>query len=99
VEALAEKLNLNVHIHKKYTRFEIECLVSDSGLALESIGLYNFLPRNPFVSLPKALRNSRMLSVLINLADDILSYLLSKYCTNYYFVARKTTVPAEQHKD
>lgn len=97
VEALVRKLNLNEYTHaKKYTDTEIRELVSQSGMTLESIGLYNFLPRNPFVRLPTSIRDSRILAKIIDSLDRILSFLLPQFCTNYYFIARRSAMPTDQ---
>ncbi len=100
VEPLIKKLRINEYTHaRRYTESEIRELVSHSGMTLESIGLYNFLPRNPFNRLPASIRNSKMLGIFIGFLDKILSHLLARFCVNYYFIARKDSTTAKEFSE
>lgn len=97
VEPLIKKLRISEYTHpKRYTEGEIREIVSRCEMTLESIGLYNFLPRNPFIKAPITIRDSRLLGTIIGFLDRILGRILARFCTNYYFIARKSLTQSDR---
>jgi hypothetical protein len=54
-------------------------------LQLLEVKRYGIMPRNTFRFVP----NNKLLTHLFNFVDSTLSILLSPFCQNYYFVAKR----------
>jgi SAM-dependent methyltransferase len=78
---------LHHHVYR-YTKRDIENLAQSTAFDLLEMRRYAILPRNPGYRLPRRLRSSELAAAVWDVADDVLSTLLSPICTNYYFVAR-----------
>ena len=79
-----------LHRHEyRYTRGEIERLVTGAGLTLVEATRYGLLPRNSGAKLPRRLRESRLLARSWDVLDAALAVPLTLFCQNYRFVARK----------
>lgn len=89
IEAIASLVPNKFHHRYRYTRESIEALCQEAGFELLEVYRYGFLPRNIWGIFPQIIRNSRLVSWLWNLLDDILSYPFSMFCQNYLFVAKK----------
>jgi len=77
-------------IHEyRFKENDVRKLCKASGLELLEIGRYGILPRNSWVKFT-VLGNFKIVVLIWNLMDEILSKLFSPICQNYYFVARKT---------
>ncbi|MDR1490234.1 MAG: methyltransferase domain-containing protein [Desulfovibrio sp.] len=80
------------HPHsKRFNKKDVRSLLEQSGFSLIDFGVYNFLPRNFTYALPQFLKNNRQFIALFNASDTLLSFILPFFCSQSYFVARKTT--------
>jgi len=80
----------DMHRHEfRYTARDIRGLVAGAGLRLEAVGRYGGLPRNSAGALPDRLARSRIAAAVWDAGDAALGSVLSRWCQNYYFVARK----------
>lgn len=85
-----------MHRHEyRYTEREIRALVAGAGLRLEAMGRYGSLLRNSAGALPDRVARSRAVAAVWDLADAVLGMLLSRWCQNYFFVARKVAARGE----
>lgn len=89
IDAIANFIPNKHHHLYRYTKPEIQQLCQTAGFQVLGCERYGFLPRNFWGNLPASLRNLRSLAHLWNLFDAILSYSLSLFCQNYWFVAQK----------
>jgi SAM-dependent methyltransferase len=90
VEPAFRALGISWHFHRRrYDRRAIERLWADAGLQIESVGTYNFFPRNKVKVLPAGVRRSRLFARLYEVADVAAGALLAPFRTNYFVVARK----------
>ena len=64
-------------------------MCEDAGFKLLEMERYALLPRNSWNYFPKTLKDSRIIAIIWNLLDNLLSKLLSPICQNYFFVAQK----------
>jgi SAM-dependent methyltransferase len=98
IEAVARTLQLGrvppeppdwpgYHRHR-FDRAQIEALFRGAGLSLIELHAYGALPRQPFTSLPKALRHARWLANLVNRCDRVLEGPLAALVQNWAVVAR-----------
>lgn len=84
IEPTAKALGLVEHFHKKkYTYKDIQNLLD--GFRIQTIGRYNFLPRNQLAKL----RPGPVVGSLINIADRMLSSIFPMLNQNYYFIATR----------
>ncbi len=89
IEALTRRIP-SAHSHRfRYTRGDIETLCARSGFELVAAGRYGALPRNLWHRAPARVGNSRIVAGAWDLLDATLGSLLSPWCQNYYFVARR----------
>lgn len=87
---LLAKLFTNKYLHhKRYSEAEIEKLLLLAGLKILEIKRYAILPRNSLGKIFRPFKESVFLARIYDLLDNILSFLLSPFCQNYYFVAQK----------
>lgn len=89
IDAIASFIPNKHHHQYRYTQPQIQQLCQTAGFQVLGCKRYGFLPRNFWGNLPASLRNLRSLAHLWNLFDTILSYSLSLFCQNYWFVAQK----------
>lgn len=83
----------NKHHHKyRYNQQIINNLCQQTGLEIAELKPYGFLPRNISSKLPKILKKSALISNIWNISDKILQYLLSWFCQNYLFIAKKPDI-------
>ena len=75
---------------------EMKELAARSGFELVAAGRYGALPRNLWHRAPARVGNSRIVAGAWDLLDAALGSLLSPWCQNYYFVARR---PSGAHGD
>lgn len=79
-----------MHRHEfRYTARGIRELVAGAGMRLEAMGRYGSLPRNSAGAVPDPIARSSAVAAAWDVADGVLGTLLSRWCQNYYFVARK----------
>jgi hypothetical protein len=69
----------------KYTKNNIKIMTEQSKLSLVECKRYGIIPRLMF----RRLQPPIFLVRVFNLTDNILSFVLSIFCQNYYFVAKK----------
>ena len=80
----------SMHRHEfRYTARGIRELVAGAGMRLEAMGRYGSLPRNSAGAVPDPIARSSAVAAAWDVADGVLGTLLSRWCQNYYFVARK----------
>ncbi len=80
----------NKHYHQyRYNTKMILNLCEKTNLELLEIKRYGVLPRNIWSNLPNQIKNSRLMSNICNITDEILKYPCSLLCQNYLFVAKK----------
>ena len=89
IDAIAALIPHKHHHQYRYTQPQIQQLCQTAGFRVLECQRYGFLPRNFWGNLPASLRNLRSLAHLWNLSDTVLSYSLSLFCQNYWFVAQK----------
>lgn len=78
------------HYHsRRFFRHEIDSLIKNTDLKIQSSGRYNFLPRNITSVLPNFLKNNHTFFNFYNTTDLILQKILPFLCTNSYFIAQK----------
>lgn len=86
---LAATLVPGAHRHTyRYTRRDIDALVSAAGLSTVAVKRYGALPRNPWQALPRWLADSRVAARVWDLLDDLLAWPLAPVVQNFAFVAR-----------
>jgi SAM-dependent methyltransferase len=91
IERVVHALRLKKHFHRrKYDAATIRELWSGAHLEIESLGLYNSLPRAELSRLPAAVRHSSMFARAYDLVDSAIASLAPSVCTNFYVVARKS---------
>lgn len=76
-----------IHAHR-FTENDIRKLCKKAGLEIVEMGRYGILPRNSWGKFP-ALGNLKIMVLIWNLMDSVLSRLFSPICQNYFFVAKK----------
>ncbi len=79
----------------KFTHAGIRRLCRDSGLKLESLRSYAFLPRNELARLPAGMKNSAAFVKAYNAADTALAAVFRPFVQNHLFIARKMETPRE----
>lgn len=90
IEAIGRTFFPSRHYHKyRYTNYNIGKMCEEAGFKLLEMERYALLPRNSWNYFPKALKDSRIIAIIWNLLDNLLSKLLSPICQNYLFVAQK----------
>lgn len=90
IESLARRIQPGKYVHpRRYVEREIRSLWSDAGLSIERVGRYNILPRAELQLLPRAIRYNRAFIATYNAADDAVSTIARRFCTNYFVVGRK----------
>lgn len=88
-EHLGKLFTKKFHHDYRFTTSDIVRITEDTNFKLIKIGRYGFLPRNSLGGLPPKLAFSKTLAYLWNTIDNILSFIFSPVCQNYFFVARK----------
>jgi SAM-dependent methyltransferase len=94
--SLVERVNTAAkrHFHLyRYTADDIRALCRDAGLELREVRRYAALPRNVFGRLPRPLNARASLAHAYDLLDNTLGRVLSPWCQNYLFVARRPGGP------
>ncbi len=89
VEFLARRTPGKPQHQYLYSRREVAELAGASGLRLEQVRRYAFLPRNMWSKAPRFIRNSRFVAGTWDALDALLARALAPLCTYYWFVARK----------
>lgn len=75
--------------HRRYDAPQIRTLWHAAGLDVVEIGTYNFVPRNKVRALPELVRRSVLFARVVDAVDSALSWMLRRFCTNYFVVGRK----------
>lgn len=89
IEAISRVVS-KVYTHPyRYTASDIRRLAGGAGLEVIDIGRYGALPRNFWHRFPAWLGNARFVVAAWNAMDAAMGTILSPFCQNYYFVARK----------
>lgn len=89
MEFLGKLKTNNFHHQYRYTKNDIITLARANNFKIIKVGRYGFLPRNILSKLPYRLRFSTSLAYLWDILDNLLSFFLSPFCQNYFFVAQK----------
>lgn len=89
IESLASIIPNKHHHEYRYNTKMIYSLCQTTNLEILEIQRYGFLPRNIWWNLPNTIKNSRFMSNIWNISDEVLKYPGSLLCQNYLFVARK----------
>jgi SAM-dependent methyltransferase len=88
IEAASRRV-LSGDFHRyRFTARDIRHLCEEASLAAVDVGRYGFLPRNSLTRLPPRLRDSPLMTAVVNRGDAVLERLFSPIVQNYYFVAR-----------
>jgi SAM-dependent methyltransferase len=74
----------------RYTRPDVEALISAADFELLHLRRYGFLPRNSLGTLPAAFRRSLLFAETWDRLDIVFSLVFSPLCKNYMFISRKT---------
>jgi SAM-dependent methyltransferase len=80
---------LEYYHRRRYDRRSITQLYEGAGLQVVEMGTYNFFPRNQLTRLPRIIRGSALFARLYSAVDELFSFVLGRFATNYYVVARK----------
>jgi len=90
IEPLKKKLRTTAHAHtRRYDESDIISICKNSGFELVELGRYNFLPRNEVANALSGALDNKPAALIFNCLDRLLSRLIPRLATNYYFVARK----------
>jgi ubiquinone/menaquinone biosynthesis C-methylase UbiE len=85
IEFFTKRMKNKHHHEFKYTKNDITGMTAQSNLILVECKRYGIVPRLMF----RHMQPPRVVVSIFNLADRILSFALSIFCQNYYFVAKK----------
>jgi SAM-dependent methyltransferase len=78
------------HEHTKlFTERDVRELLQGTSFRILESGRYNFIPRNSFNRLPKALADQPWFCRLADAGDNLLARLLPGLCQNWYFILQK----------
>lgn len=88
-ELLGKLLTKRYHHQYRFTSSDIKKLVKNSNFKLIKLDRYGFLPRNSLSKLPKSVRSSYSFAFFWDTIDKFFSLILSPFCQNYFFVAKK----------
>jgi SAM-dependent methyltransferase len=99
IEFLVRRLNRwkgkKRHEHSKlYTDQDFQDLLKGTLFEILESGRYNFIPRNSFNRLPKAVTDQPWVCCLIDACDDFLARLFPGLCQNWFFILRKKRPPS-----
>lgn len=89
IEYIGKLSTQKFHHEYRFTQIEIIQLAKKTGFTILQTGRYGFLPRNSLGRLPTKFAFSKSLAYLWDTLDNILSFIFSPFCQNYFFVARK----------
>lgn len=85
IESITKHLSSKHNHSFKFTNDDIIKMTDTCKLQLLEVKRYGIMPRNTFRFVP----NNKLLTNIFNFVDSSLSILLSPFCQNYYFVAKK----------
>jgi len=94
IEGMVKLANLflpqKLHAHsKKFSRRDMEALVSPLNFKIIEYGRYNFLPRGRLNILPQFIADFHPLVWIFNAVDEICTFLFNPFCQNWFFIIKK----------
>jgi SAM-dependent methyltransferase len=90
IEAITRRIP-STHSHRfRYTMSDIEALCRRSGLELAEAKRYAALPRNLWHRFPPRIGDSTFVTAVWDAMDAVLETVLSPWCQNYLFAARRS---------
>ena len=90
IEAITRHIKSKHNHIYKYSRREMNQLLTDADLSVEETQRYGFLPRLLTMKWPAAIRESAPAEMIYNAFEAGLSTVLPWFCQNHYSVARKS---------
>ena len=93
IDAVARRILGKPHHAYRYIRADIEILARGAFLDILEVHRYGILPRNSCRRMPRPLREARIMANAWDALDEGLRPLLSPFCQNYLFIARKRRGP------
>ena len=89
IEFICRTMKIGRPHRYKYSKNDIEPMLSKAGFAIIEYNRYGILFRNSMSKLPLSLTNNRIVVSLYNNVDNILSFIFNFFCQNHYFIAKK----------
>ena len=89
IEYLGKLLTQKFHHDYRFTFSDINQLADKTGFTIMESGRYGILPRNSLGNLPANLAFSITLAYFWDTLDNILSFIFSPICQNYFLIAQK----------